>query len=334
MMNPNNWDPLIRRSILICCSVVLLGTAGYTWIEGWTPWQSLFFTLVTLTTVGYGDYGLTQEGERFTAILMIGGIGSVSYAVSQCIQYATTKALHPEKRMLNLAKKLTNHAIICGYGRTGSRVAERLLQEHVEFVIIDSNMENVERARQDGYIAILGDATTDKSLHEAGIVHAQSVAAVTSSDSANAMICLSVKALKPAAQITARVEDEISIQKLVRAGADSVINPSSYGGDGIAESLVRPDVAELLYGLNHESSGSLQFAEVKIRKNTTEHQKTIAEIGIKHPKLVFVAARSGMDKVKLRPSSDLKLSEGDVLIVAGTHADIEKLSIQKSKRAG
>ncbi len=318
------------RALVLAFAVVAFGTAGYTWVEGWSPWKSLFFTLVTLTTVGYGDYGLTEAGERFTAVLMIGGIGSISYTASLVLQRLMARAVRPEKRMIERIKKMRGHVVVCGLGRTGQRVIRRLVDEGVAVVAIDSDTKRVESARIHGVVAMEGDATSDEALLDAGVDRATSVVAVTSSDAVNAMICLTAHALAPEAEVVARAEDESSICKLKRAGASSVMSPASYGGDGIAERILRPEVARLLPGLQGNDDG-LNFAEVTISPGSAFDGATIKEIGAAHPRLAFVAARGCEGELAIRPAVDRRFKAGDVLVVAGENADVERM--RASRRA-
>ena len=316
--------PTVRRSLLVCCAVVVIGTGGYSWIEGWAIWDSLFFTLVTLTTVGYGDYGLSETGERFTAVLMIGGIGSVSYAVSQFIQYATSRAIHPEIQMQQKIEKLQGHHIVCGLGRTGLRVISRLREEGLEVVAIDQNESLVDRARNDGVIALCGDATMDRLLLLAGIDRADSVAAATSSDSANAMICLTARALIPEIKIAARAEGEESVRKLRRAGADAVVSPARYGGDGIAESMIHPEVANLVFGVNEDCGESLRFGEISVPESNCG--RTVGEVYMSNPRIVIVAIRSADGDLMMRPGPERILNSGDVLVIAGASMEVGRMS--------
>jgi voltage-gated potassium channel len=312
---------------MVCSVVVIFGTAGYTWIEGWTAWQSLFFTLVTLTTVGYGDYGLSEHGERFTAVLMIGGIASVSYAASQFIQYATSCALLPEQKMIQRAKRLKGHYIVCGLGRTGQRVMTLLREEGIPFVAIDTDEALVDRARDDGAIALCGDATLDRVLLDAGILSADSVAAVTSLDTVNAMICLTTRALSADIKISARAEGEESVQKLSRAGANSVINPTRYGGDGIAQSLMHPEAASLLYGSGDGTRRALQFSEIVVSKRNGWIDRPVVDLGMSNPGVVIVGIRECNGDLTMRPDSKRMLLDGDILVIAGSSDDVKNLSL-------
>ncbi|MDF1810236.1 MAG: potassium channel protein [Phycisphaerales bacterium] len=311
---------------MVCSLVVVIGTAGYTWIEGWTAWQSLFFTLVTLTTVGYGDYGLSEQGERFTAILMIGGIASVSYAASQFIQYATTCVMQPEHRMIQKAKRLSGHYIVCGLGRTGQRVMTLLREEGISFVAIDPDEGLVEQARNEGVIAICGDATTDRVLLDAGVERAGAIAAVTSQDSVNAMICLGTRALCPKIKISARAEGDDSVQKLKRAGANTVINPARYGGDGIAQSLIHPETVGLLFDCGDGATRALQFSEIVVDQESHLINQRIIDFGVSNPNVVIVGILETNGEFSMRPDTKRRLADGDILFIAGSVVNEKALS--------
>lgn len=318
---PHHWDPIIVRSLLVATVVILLGTAGYSWIEGWTPWQSLFFTLVTLTTVGYGDYGLSPSGERFTAVLMVGGIATISFTFSQILQRILTKISQPEIRMNELARQCRDHVVLCGLGRTGLRIADRLEEGGAQIVGIDSDESKVEALRQRGMIAITGDATSDETLERAGLANARAIAVATASDAANAMICLSAHAIAPDTPIVARAEDETSICKLKRAGATEVLSPTSYGGDGIAQHILHPGVASILPGLHENENEGIVFVEYKV----TEPDMTIAKLGARHPRLIFIAHRTKDGKSRLRPEGSTQLLQGDAVVIAGACDEIYQL---------
>ncbi|MEO0512434.1 MAG: potassium channel family protein [Planctomycetota bacterium] len=315
-------DPAVSRPLLALGLVVVLGTAGYAWIEGWATWKSLFFTLVTLTTVGYGDYGLSEAGERFTAVLMICGIGTVSYSVSRVIQAAVRRNLEPERRMKKQANAMSGHHVVCGFGRLGRRVVERLGESGASFVVIDREPANVERARAEGHVALEGDATEDAVLEAAGLARAVSVAAVTSSDAVNAMICLTARAMATDVSIVARADDAGSAQKLRRAGAMRVVTPTSYGGDGVAEGMLRPNVAALMFGEDDSGGGAadaLSFGQLMVDRRLSG--KTIADAGAMHPGVVFVAVCPPGRSAELRPEEDRLLRLGDVLVIAGRGAE-------------
>lgn len=318
-------DSPITRALVLCICVLTIGTLGFTWIEHWDVWDSFFFTLYTLTTVGYDDHEMGTTGQRFAAFLMIGGIGSVSYALSQIVQYAATKAIDTEKRMITKANKLSNHCIVCGLGRTGLHVIQRLDNQGIPVVAIDRDEALVKQARDRGIIAIHDDATHDHTLIFAGIKRASALAACTSSDSANAMICLTANALAPDIPISARAEDEDSINKLTRAGATSVISPTRYGGEGIADSMLRPSVAQVLYGNNDECDKKLHFREIPITKLNHRAGLSIAQIIEDFPSIAYIASRTAAGHYSMRPGTDQVLEDGDFLLIAGQNQDLAEI---------
>ncbi len=319
------WDPAVTRSVIMLAFVLLLGTAGYVWIEGWGPWRALFFTLVTVTTVGYGDYGLSAEGERFTAIVMLGGIGTVSFALSQVLSGAVARTLRPERRMIQRAKQLKGHHIICGYGRMGQRIGDRLREAGVPFVVIDRDAARVMEARAERYIALEGDATEDETLHHANLLNAKTVAAITSSDAVNALICLTAHDVAPNLNIIARAEQESSICKLRRAGANTVLSPSVHGADHVTEHLLHPEVARVLFPEDGWRNEQMRFAQVAVTEDSPLLGRDVRSVGQDHPKIVFVAARSLSGELSLRPEADRRLKKGDVLVIAGDSEEIASL---------
>lgn len=307
-------------------TVFSIGTLGYMTLEGWSAWKSFYMTLITVTTVGYSDYDITENGQRFSALLMLGGIGTVSYCLSQIVQYAAATATNPETRMIKLASKLSDHYIICGMGRTGERVARKLAGEGKDFIVIDDSEDLIEQFQRDGMIAMRGNATEDLTLILAGIERAKGLAAVTSNDAANAMICLTAKALNPEIHIAARAETDSAVDKITRAGADVVINPTRYGGDGIVESLIRPEVSCLLFTDMDAGAGSLRFVEYKVSNLDTQYHLTIESLLKDYPGIVFVASRMPGGELRVRPDVHHELKNDESLVFAGAAEDIAKFT--------
>jgi voltage-gated potassium channel len=323
---PQNWEPVIRRSVLVCVLTLVAGMFGFMRTEGWGPWESLYFTLVTLTTVGYGDYGVSNAGKTFAVAVMLVGIGTISYCLSQIVQYAAATATNPEIRMLKLVTKMSDHFIICGMGRTGERVARKLAGEGMDFVVIDESEDLVEQYRRDGMVALRGNATEDMTLMVAGIERARGLAAVTSCDASNAMICLTAKALKRDLHIAARAEQDSSVEKLTRAGANVVINPCRYGGDGIVESLVRPEVSCLLFSNPTMETGSLRFVEYRVSDSDARQHITIESLLSEHPGVVFIASKQPGKDMCVRPDVQHELKTNESLVFAGVSEDIAKFT--------
>ncbi|MFG0256997.1 MAG: potassium channel family protein [Phycisphaerales bacterium JB043] len=321
---PYNGDKGLVRLCVLLTFIVCSGTVGFVAIEGWSVWEAFFFTLITLTTVGYGDHGVSETGEMFTAILMIAGIGTLSYTISRLIHTVVVRITHPEKVMLEQIMKLRGHCIVCGLGRTGQRVIRRLQVEGKPVVGIDSDEQRVAEARELGIIALVGNATEDSVLMMAGIERASTLAALTSNDAINSLICLSASHISEDLHVIGRAEDDRSISKLERAGASLVISPAAYGGDGIAEYILRPEVSRLLPGIGSGPDG-LQFADITIDESSPFAGRVLADIGCENPNIVFIAIRHEGGQLRLHPGGQETASVGDVIIVASDRDSINSI---------
>jgi voltage-gated potassium channel len=326
---PWRWDPILRRSSILLTGVMIAGTAGIHWIEGWSVWHSFFFTLITLTTVGYTEYGLSEAGERFAAVIMLGGIATASYCLAQIVEFFTVRAMHPERKTMQQIRRLSGHHIVCGAGSMGQRVIERLEAQGAVAVAIDPDPAIVERLRDRGLIVLRGDATSDSVLRDAGIGKAGSLAAVTSSDAVNAMICLTAHALAPDVSIVARSGERASETKLRRAGASAVISPTIYGGDGIAEFMARPDVARIMFG-DHATetavSNPMRIVEIRIEAGDPAAGGTLGAFAEAHPTLTVVACRAEQGAFEMKPGDEREIRVGDSVMVAGMVADLGSLA--------
>ena len=303
---PWRWDPLLRRAFVFLAGVMVVGTAGIHWIEGWSVWHAFFFTLITLTTVGYTEYGLSEAGERFAAVIMLGGIATASYCLAQIVEFITVRAMHPERKTMQQIRRLSGHHIVCGAGSMGQRVIERLEAQGEVAVAIDPDQSVVDRLRERGLIALCGDATSDSVLRDAGIENARALAAVTDSDPVNAMVCLTAHAVAPDVSIVARAGERASETKLRRAGASSVISPTIYGGDGIAEFMARPDIARVMFGDHATEPGAsnpMRIVEVRIAPGDAAAGGTIGAFAASHPTLSVVACRSADGAIEMKPGA-------------------------------
>ena len=305
----------------LAAAIVLIGTGGYMWIENWTFWRSLFFTLVTLTTVGYGDYGISEAGERFTAVLMVVGIATITLCVGQAGRHLTATIMHPERRMFDRASSIRDHVIICGFGRVGEQVARMLEDEGCPVVVLDNDESHVSQARDAGLITMRGDATDDLWLHRAGIDRANAVAIVSGDDAVNIVITLSARAIRPDMPILARAERDQAVIKLQRAGATHVISLARQGSRNITDLLLRPNVARLL-GASELDDNGVHVCELHIEAGSVMAGQCIRQIGERHRALVFVGLKCGAGAVQFRPPATTIVQAGDTLLVVGEQAEI------------
>ena len=305
----------LARALMGIGTVVSFGTAGYMFIEGWPFWEALFFTIITITTVGYGDYGLSEMGERFTAILLLGGLSVATYSFSQIVHAAVRFRASAQLRTIRKVRRMADHYIICGLGRIGRQICQRLMDEGHNFVAIDLNTEAVEQLIASGGNALVGDATKDEILILAGIEDARCIACVTPSDSENIVIALSARHLSTDVQIISRVDHDGNILKCERAGADIVVSPTGSGAHHIVQCLLNPALAQILNSDRNDSGFSL--VELHIEPGSAMDGTTVEQYGQSHADLVFVAHSSDAGEPQHRPHHDAELRAGDTLIVAG-----------------
>ncbi len=317
----------ITRVLGVLSAVILIGTVGFATIEGWDIWRSLFFTLITITTVGYSADGLTAAGERFTTVLLIGGIGTAGYAFGAVIQTAIDSQLAWRRRMQKKIDKLRDHHIICGFGNIGRVVGDQLAAASLPFVVIESDDKTYQGAIDRGYLAVQGGATEDESLLLAGIEHAASIVCAVNSDSDNIVIALGARELRPDIRIIARVEDEGSTRKIRRAGASQVISPSRTGAVDIADTIISPHTSEFLRST--EDANRFELGDVVVAPESAIAGHTICELGSGDlDEIVFVAIKRPGGATRIRPGGETRLQGGDVLIVAGRPANLAWLAKQ------
>ncbi len=307
--------PLIL-SIAVVLGVWLFGTVSYMFIEDWTFREAFYFTLITVTTVGYGDHGISEAGEDFTLLILIGGIASATYAFSQIVNAVVTAQRDWESIMQRKISEFQNHYIVCGYGRIGSVVCQCLAHEGVQFLVIVPDQASAKNAIEQGCHALIGDCTADETLRQAGVDRARAIACVTDSDSANIVIALSAHAMNHDAFILARAENEETVSKLERAGASRVIMPVRAGGRSVADALLRPTLARFL-DRAYEGESDIQLAEVTVGAGSVLDGAALHDYGHTRPELVVVAIHDPLGNRLPRPFSNRCFSPGDTLIIAG-----------------
>lgn len=322
---PSPSSPLrpvtLRRRVLRLClpmlAVLTLGTAGFMWTDGWSFERALYFTIITFTTVGYGDDNLSIAGHRFAAAVIVIGIGTFTYVIGQFVQIIIERQLDWERVMDRKANALSDHFIIVGFGRIGHTVCQRLHEEGIPFVVVDRNRELSEQAARSGYVTIVKDATNDDVLEHCGIRRSRGLACLTTSDANNIVITLSARALCPDLPIISRAETEDHSRKLTRAGATHVISPMQSGALAVANIILRPHAVDFL-DHNAESTQDLEFSRLTIRPGSALDGRPIADSPIcQASPLVIVAVRRADGTTQIKPGPGTPLAAGDTLIIAG-----------------
>lgn len=324
-------DPIpLRRMLhaLAALSVVVLGgTVGFMFIEDWPAWRAFYFTMITITTVGYGDLGLSEPGQQFTSVLLVGGIGVASYGIATIVEGVMTMRLDQERWMRQKIDSLTGHTIVCGYGEMGRSVVNELKQERV--VVVTHKEEDVEAAREAGLFVIDGSPTEDDSLKAAGIERARYLVATKEDPRDNMVVILTARQLCGSLSIVARASRDEDIPKLRRAGADRVVCPHQSFGNDVAKAILHPRIGEFLTSGTRE--GALALAEIAVERGSQLEGVKLADYGRGDGNhLSFVGLQREGEPLRMPPLGQDVLQGGDVLILAG---DPEQIVVMSDRAA-
>jgi voltage-gated potassium channel len=316
--------------LLVPASLILVGTLGYHALEGWSLFSSLYFTVVTLTTIGYGDLTpQTSGGKVFTMVLALGGVSTLCYVAADFIRAVVSgevQALLGKQRMERALAELNNHLIVCGYGRMGRLVCKEFAAHAAPFVVIDRNDEVLEGFAVAHGIALHGDATSDEVLKAAGVDRARALVTVAPSDADNLYITLSARLLNDRLFIVARAETEAAEQKLLRAGANRVVSPYVIGGTRVAQAVLRPTVVDFIELATKTEHFDLQIEEMKLAAWSSLVGRTLKDSQVREKfGVMIVAIKKASGQMVYNPPGDARLAAGDILIALGQRQQLDEL---------
>jgi voltage-gated potassium channel len=311
-------------------SIFLIGTVGYILIEGWSFWDSLYMVVVTLFTVGFKEiHPLTKAGEIFTMAIIVVGVGTAIYAAGKSVELIVEGELtgyQKRKRMEKKIKELRDHYIICGFGRVGRQVADTFKTSGTPYLVIDSKNESADELEQMGVPGIIGDATLDNVLLDAGIHSAKGLVACSDSDVVNVFITLSARALNPNLFIVARAGLKDTKKKLLIAGANRVLSPYYISGIRMAALAMQPVASDFFDLVTHGGQVAFKLFEITIPENSKFISKTIKESNIRHDSGVAVLAiRKADGTFNMQPQAYSIIDKNDVLVLIGTQEQYERL---------
>ena len=319
-------------SISLLFGVFIFGTAGYCLIEGWTISEAAYMTVITLSSVGFSEVRpLDDKGRLFTISLIILGVISIGYIVNRFTEaiiqgyFQDAIKIRQQKRLLDT---LSQHYILCGFGRTGRQIALEFQAEGIPFVIVDAKAEVVEIAGQMGYTVFQGDATEDVTLMKVGIDRAVCLVVALPSDAENLYILISAKTLNPKLRTVARANTEEAVRKLQRIGADAVISPYITGGRRMAAAALRPQVMDFVDGIITGTDRSLYLEEFRIQSEHFPFEgQTLREarLRLESGALVLAIRRSSGELIG-GPTAETLIGRGDTLICMGTAEQLRRLN--------
>jgi voltage-gated potassium channel len=309
--------------------IFLTGSLGYVILEGWSFFEGFYMTVITLTTVGYGEVRpLSQTGRTFTILLIFLGVGFMLYVVSAIAQIVVEGQLRDvfgRRRVEREIKKLKDHFIICGFGRIGEIIARELHNNQIPIVVVDNRPQHTSTLERSGYLHIIGNATQEEVLMTAGIERARGLVSVVSSDADNVYIVLTARSMNADLTIVSRAGETGSTQKLRRAGANQVISPYELGGQRMAQTILRPTVVDFMDVALGEGI-DLSLEEIPVGGKSDIIGKPLKDSGIRQRlDLIIVAIKRLDGTMQFNPQPEAPILRGDTLIALGSKANLDKL---------
>jgi voltage-gated potassium channel len=321
----------IERALLALVVITVAGALGYMVFEGWSFTDALYMTVITLTTVGYREVRpLDTTGQLWTMLLLVTGVGTLFYAAVSSVELVVEGAIRGyfgRRRMQTAIGKLSDHYILCGYGRVGRQVAAEFARDGVPFVVVDQDPEIVEECAAEGYLALLGEASDDSRLEEAGVRRAKGLVAAVDSDADNVFVVLSARKLNPRLNIVARASSDESAAKLEMAGADRTLSPYAVGGRRLASLATQPLIVDFLEIVTRGEEGiEFRLEEFGVPEDSFIAGHTIGELRIgEKTGAMILAIRNKEGTFDTTPSASNRVRAGDTLIVLGTREQISRL---------
>jgi voltage-gated potassium channel len=320
-------------AIALLVSVVALGTVGYATIERWSIWRAFYTTVLGITTVDLPP--MSHGGQVFTVVLLVAGVGATLYTftllATVVVEGGLPKRLQ-RRREARMLERITDHFIICGYGRIGGIVAQQFRRQQIPYVVIERDSERARVALEDGGLIVEADASREDVLKRVGIERARGLIAVVGTDAENVYAVLSARVLRPDLFIISRAETDDATQKLKRAGADRVISPYQIGGVQIAQTAVRPAVVDFVELATSGGSIELAMEEIPIGAQSRFANQSIVDANVRQRYGVIVVGIQREDRrMEFNPEPETRIEPGDKLVVIGRPDSLKRLEIEAAE---
>lgn len=319
----------LRLGILSIIVILLAGTVGFHLIEGWSWFDGLYMTLITLTTVGYGEvHSLSPTGRIFNAVILATGflaVGATLALLTETLLAFEMGSFFSRRRMEKEIARLRDHFIICGAGRVGRSVANELRAYTAPFLIIEKDAAQTQWAMDEGIPVVIGTAANEDVLSHARIEHARGLISAVTSDAENLYIVLTARGMRPDLRIIARVSEEEAIPKLRRAGANEVLSPYRGVGRRIAQLLLRPHVIDFLESAVYGTERDLQIEEVQVGPSSPLVEKTLSQCELSKTGVILLGLKKPAGPLTFNPGPETVVHAGDYLIAIGRTEHLKQL---------
>jgi voltage-gated potassium channel len=323
-------------AIALLVSIVISGTLGYAWIEGWSIWHAFYVTVLAITTVELPQR-MSRGAQAFTVLLLFAGVGAALYTftllATLVVEGGLPKRLQ-RRRELRMLEHIKDHFIICGYGRIGSIVAQQFRREQIPYVVVERDPDRVQAAIADGALGVEADASREEVLKRVGIDRARGLIAAVGTDAENVYAVLSARVMRPDLFIVGRAETEDATLKLKRAGANRVISPYKIGAMQIAQTAVRPTVVDFFEFATNADNLELAMEEIAITAQSEFASRSIVEANLRQRYGVIVVGIQREDRrMEFNPEPDTRIQPGDTLVVLGRPDSLKRLETDAAAEA-
>lgn len=328
-----NYFREIYYAFSFLVAVLLIGTLGYVYIEGFNWMDAFYMTVITVSTVGFGEVqSLGPEGKLFTSFLIISTFGTLAYAISSITRYLVSgeyKIYLKNYRVLSELENLTNHVVVCGYGRNGRQAVKTLIAHHQDFVIIENNPDLIQLLQEhpENLKVLPGDATDDSIMQKAGIQRAKALITTLPSDADNVFVVLTARSTNSRINIISRASDDRSEHKLKIAGANNVILPDKVGGSHMGTLVMTPDLMEFLDHISVMGDDDSTLVEIRFQNLPSDFEhKSIMELETRYKTgSRIIGFKTPENEIIVNPSPDRELVPESKLFVLGNPSQIKKL---------
>jgi voltage-gated potassium channel len=319
--------------VVLLVTVIAGGTVGYVVIEGWSWWDAFYMTVITVTTVGYREvHDLSRAGQVLTVLVLFAGVGAALYTFTLLaaivVEGGLPKRLQ-KRRLTHMLDNISDHFIVCGYGRIGSIVAHQFQMQSVPFVIVERDPARVQAATVAGFPAFEADASREEVLKRAGIDRARGLIAAVGTDAENVYAVLTARVMRPDLFIVGRAESEDSVQKLQRAGANRVVSPYQIGAMQMAQTAIRPAVVDFVELATSSENLELTMEEIMIAPGSALADQSILNANLRQRFGIIVVAIQRQDRhMDFNPEPDTAIRAGDKLVVLGRPHSLKRLEVE------